>query len=404
MGDEAVAWFYGPIPTDLPPLGPLRQKTEARETIRMWTDPKWMIFSGALKSLRESKTPFEFASKEGGFFSFSGELTGCHHYSHFTDRSLIVEAKRRLIELASESGEQHDDNVGPIGAFEFPSSLHAMLEPAEADRFGRELFERLGQVPLGEAFSRAFPAPDRLRVLEERDFEAMKEAPTKDVPQHWIAQDVAGLMRLASCATRPPRPEGVRFMVRFGLIENPPCEFSAQWMDWEVAQKVFQTRSEETLSKIANEMALGKVKVRPPTHECILELLELKGRKSRMLVVTDFQELTALDFLLDPLGLVPPRDRSETDWIRPLAPQESAAILGRLRALNELPIEEFERQADAFMKEFDGSEGAGSAATELLDDLFGGAIEKFYSKASKKNEPVTLMACKDMWGEKKSKG
>lgn len=386
MGEEALAFLSGPIPENLPPLGPLRHQKEAKELIRTWTDPKWLPLSNARIALKESKSAFELAAREEMYFCFTGDFAFWIHSFDKGNQNLASEAKRGVLEGAVDSRLTG----------EYQPHLKAMLLSEAAAQFGRGMLEFLRQIPVGPPFSNLLPDALRMAALTEADLEAMKQAPVQD---RILARDMAGLLGLASVAVRPPREQGAALLVGFDVKSDPPEGFDARWIDWDAAQELFRTRSEEALSKRGYELAVKQTKVRPPTHNCIIELLELSGRKSRMLVVTDYKELLAMDFLLGPLGLAPPRDRTEVDWSRPLSNQESAAILGRLESLNSLPVEDFEAQARVFMKKFAGSEGAAGATFELLDDIVRGAIEKFYAKASKKDEPVTLLACKDMWGE-----
>ncbi len=260
----------------------------------------------------------------------------------------------------------------------------------------REIYGIVMGLPIESAVKGLIPG---LAMLADLDGEMLKAA-SKRVPEA-AKEYLAGLVEIAACASRRQPAPGAALFVQFSDHDDPEQIAEATWIDLARARQLYETNDAGAFAAAARAAALRDSGVKPPSHECRPEAVSLLVPNSYQELLDDETDLLAVEFLLQPLGLLPPADRSDLDWIRPLDPEEVAAILKRMADLGKLSPEELFAQAGRFLEPDGGGVREGGYAGEL-QGMIRESTEKLFAAAAKKKEPITLVACKDWLGNKKA--
>ena len=285
-------------------------------------------------------------------------------------------------------GEARND-LGRTWAF-------ALIPKETGKAFGNDIVSLLNELIPKAAATVGRPDNRDLSALSWAQLEAM----ARD-SGGILSTEMPGLLWLAASAMQPPSAPGASLLV--GVTNDVGREQRAygHWLDEPEVRRLYEAKSKEALVDAARQAAIRDTHVDPPSHECLPEICSLLLPQSRQLTIDDETDLLAVEFLLGPLGLLPPEGRAEVDWIRRLEAPEVDAILKRLGDLNELSADELFAQAGRYLYPDRGGSDEGGYAGELQ-----GAIrewvEELFAKAAKKKEAITLVACEDWLGSKKA--
>lgn len=381
-----IGFLRGALPSNQPGLHGLRQETQAKMTIRGYTDPRGPVLKEALPALAAGVLFEDFARSASTILGVRGavnwpsvEITG--------DANLGSAVSRTIRAQVAPQGSPYQLIGRPMRAM--------LLAPDQANEFGASLWRTIEGSVAYPAVKQFVPSLQALAVADM----ALIEGLTNSM-RVGLGKGLPGLTWLAAGSLQPPPVAGPLLLIQFTEDrEEAPRVFSS-WIDGPLARRLYESRSEAELIAAARQAAIRDSPVDPPSHECLPEAYSLQVSAARQALVDDDTEEMAMEFLLGPLGLLKADARQGTDAVRPLGDPEVAAIKARLEALNALSEHELFSEAGRFLRPGSGSSDDGGYAGELAGDLRE-RLDKLFASAAKKGEPITLVTCSDWLGSGK---